>query len=65
MKAKGNLKSLDGVAWGGGEPTRDKSFKDIMETIVDYLDGESIIKYLQFVRYNETVKNILMMEKFQ
>ena len=64
MKAKGNLKSLDGVAWGGGEPTLDKSFKDIMEIIVDYLDGEKYHKvFTNSVRYNETVKKYIDDEK--
>ena len=64
MEKKGNLESLNGVAWGGGEPTLDKSFKDIMEIITKYLDSDKYHKvFTNSVRYNDTVQKYIDSEK--
>jgi len=54
------LDSCNQVVWGGGEPTLDKSFKEILETIHRYANPKIYHRvFTNSVRYNEAISSFL------
>jgi len=54
------LDSCNQVVWGGGEPTLDKSFKEILETIHKYANPKIYHRvFTNSVRYNEAITSFL------
>ncbi len=54
------LDACNQVVWGGGEPTLDKSFKEILETIHRYANPKIYHRvFTNSVRYNEAIESFL------
>jgi len=54
------LDSCNQVVWGGGEPTLDKSFKEILEAIHRYANPKIYHRvFTNSVRYNEAISSFL------
>tara|TARA_B100001057_G_scaffold483417_1_gene560162 strand:+ start:18857 stop:20149 length:1293 start_codon:yes stop_codon:yes gene_type:complete len=60
LKDKGNLDEIEGVVWGGGEPTIDKSFAEIMKTIEHKINKNIYHRiFTNSVRYNSVLQNYI------
>ena len=57
---KGNLDEIEGIVWGGGEPTIDKSFAEIMKTIEQKINKNIYHRiFTNSVRYNSVLQDYI------
>ena len=60
LESRGDLNDIEGVVWGGGEPTIDKSFAEIMETIKSKINKNIYHRiFTNSVRYNPILQEYL------
>jgi pyruvate-formate lyase-activating enzyme len=54
-----SLENCNSIVWGGGEPTLDPEFKNILQVVIQDLDPSYLRFFTNSVKYNENIQELL------